>query len=333
MVSIHKSDTYTATFTQRESSTIIVTFDFFDMWKTDFKQPVTRVGGCDDCANLHISSKTNDWYTSKGREQLVEDCLAILSRYSRIICFGFSMGAHAAVLFGSLFRADRIIAVSPRIQLDPEQPPFDERNIDFINKCNFLNGDLRKAADSELETIIVFDPFSVPDASHAKLFKKYFPGWHYLSFPFSGHNSLQPAKDVKKLRPMMRHLVLGDVTLSSLHRMYKSFRRESLYYWYHQLLHNRCRSGIVRAAADFMIDHPGTNNTMFFKLGERLIQAGDYERGLYFLRKAYYFTKNPPQSWATRLAAHEFRYLKLTDKRRKAIFLKRSQIRRARVTT
>ncbi len=331
MVLIHKSDTYTATFTDRESSTVIVTFDFFDMGKSDFKQPVTRVGGCDDSSNLHISSKTNDWYTSEGRAQLVDDCVGILSKYSRIICFGFSMGAHAAVLFGSLFRAHRIVAISPRIQLDPEQPPFDKRNIEFVQKCNFEEGDLRKIADPSLEFIVVYDPFSFPDASHAKLFKEHFPGWHYLPFPFSGHNSLQPAKDVKKLRPMMRHLVLGDVPLSTLHKMYKSFRRESVYYWYHQLLHQRCRSGIARAAAAFMIDHPGTNNAMLFKLGERLMQAGEYESGLYFLRKAYYFSKSPPQSWTARLAAHEIRFVKLTDKRRHAVLLKRRRSRNVNV--
>lgn len=325
MLPIHTSDTYIATFTERESETITITFDFFDARKVDFRAPITRVGGCDENSHIHISSKTNDWYTSNGRKDLVVACQQILCRYSRVICFGFSMGAHAAILFGTLFKANRVVAVSPRIQLDPEQEPHDVRNVDFIRKCNFAEGDLRQIADQNIETVIVFDPFSAPDAAHVKIFESHFPVWNYLAFPFSGHNSLQPAKDAKKLRPLMRSLVLGGTSLPFVHKMYKSVRRYSVYYWYNQLLHSRCRTSVVRAAAKFMINHPDTNNPMFFKLGERLIQTGDFETGLPLLRKAYYLTRKPSKNWQPRLIAFEIQYIKLMERRSKVLQVKRNR--------
>jgi len=319
MEQIHKCSNFVAHYTERPSDKVMITFDHFDEGKSKFARPSQNLYGFDRYSHLHIGSRTNDWYTSAGREALVASCRNVLSKYDSSICFGTSMGAHAALLFGSIFRSAHVVAISPRIQLDPDQHPFDSRNLSFVKKTNFLNGDLRLLADSELNAVIVYDPFSTFDAAHVKMFQEQFPAWRYLALPFGGHPALAGAKSTNTIPILARHLAEGRTPLSEVQKIYKSVRAQSPYYWHHHLSHPLYRSNVVKSAAKVMEAHPDTTKNMLFLLGEKLIKAGDYKNGLPLLRRAYYLTKTPPPWWYKRLAFREVQFIKRCEISRQKI--------------
>ncbi len=310
MEQIHKCRNYVAHYTERPSEKILITFDHFDEGKSNFARPSRNLYGFDKHSHLHIGSRPNDWYTSIGREELIASCRDVVSKFESSICFGTSMGGHAALLFGSIFKSAHVVAVSPRIQLDPDQLPFDSRNLSFVKKTDFLKGDLRLHADPEIKAVIVYDPFSRFDAAHVKMFREKFPEWRYLALPFGGHPALAGAKSTKTIPTLARHLAEGQISLSEIQKIYKSVRVQSPYYWHHHLSHPRYRANVVKIAAKVMESHPDTTKNMLFLLGEKLVKAGDYENGLPLLRKAYYLTKTPPPWWYKRLAFREVQYIR-----------------------
>lgn len=70
-------------------------------------------------------ARRNDWYLGgiatlgtdipTTGEKLREVC----ERYRRVICVGNSMGGYAALVFGAIIDADRVIAFSPQTRIDP----------------------------------------------------------------------------------------------------------------------------------------------------------------------------------------------------------------------
>lgn len=76
------------------------------------------------CDNYYFLAKTNDWYFD-GIKGLGEDfdasvtALAVLTKkYKHITCVGNSMGGYAAIAFGLLIGAHRIVAFSPQTRFD-----------------------------------------------------------------------------------------------------------------------------------------------------------------------------------------------------------------------
>jgi hypothetical protein len=313
---IHKCENFLAHYIDRSSEKVLITFDHFDEGKTNFARPSKNLYGFDKYSHLHVGSRVNDWYTSPGREELIASCLPVIDKYASTICFGTSMGGHAAILFGSIFKSSHVVAVSPRIQLDPDRLPFDSRNLSFIKKADYLRGDLMLQADSEINAVIVYDPFSKFDAAHVKMFKEHYPQWSYLALPFGGHPALAGAKSTKTIPLLAQKLAEGQASLSEIQKLYKSVRRQSPYYWHHHLSHPRHRPTAVKTAATVMEKHSDATKNMLFLLGDKLVKAGELESGLRLMRRAYYLTKTPPPWWQKRLTIREVQLIRHSEKSR-----------------
>lgn len=74
----------------------------------------------------YLLANENDWYLSgvrglsDGLVHSAQDIRAIAEKYSKVIFVGNSMGGYAALHFGALCGADRVIAFAPQVRIDGE---------------------------------------------------------------------------------------------------------------------------------------------------------------------------------------------------------------------
>jgi hypothetical protein len=80
----------------------------------------------DDFATILVRDPDNNWYHGPvasgqwGPDALRDILIRAAARYKNVVCIGSSMGGYAAVLFGKLIGADRVLAFSPQIIIDPD---------------------------------------------------------------------------------------------------------------------------------------------------------------------------------------------------------------------
>ena len=79
------------------------------------------------CHKLFLKDSRQHWYHGglTGFSHTLDETLARIRELmtewgaTRVMCLGSSMGGFGALMFGSLLRAERVIAISPQVNLDP----------------------------------------------------------------------------------------------------------------------------------------------------------------------------------------------------------------------
>jgi hypothetical protein len=76
---------------------------------------------------IHVTSRENDWYHYPEMAEAMA-CIQSMTRgYTRVVTYGSSMGAYAAIRFGGLVGAHAILALSPQFSIDPVVVPWEQR--------------------------------------------------------------------------------------------------------------------------------------------------------------------------------------------------------------
>lgn len=269
---------YRAHYTDRGTSKLIVTFDHFVWHKNNFTDPSDSVYGLKKWSHLHIGSRQNDWYTSIGLEDIQQKCLNITKRHSEVIHYGSSMAAYAALLFGSFFQANKIIAISPRFELDPTKPPFDTRALKYTQKLDLSkHRSIADVASNNLNTFIIFDPFMPEDSAHARQYQKSFPKWNYIPMPFGGHPAYHGLKHTGQIVPLVETLLAGDASPNNIRSVYRNHKRKSPNYWFNLGMRTN-NIEVAREAHKFVDNHQysqdGWGDTLKKKLKSTIVTTG-----------------------------------------------------------
>ncbi len=136
----------------------VVTFDSFTDVRTldrpGFGEAFLAASGLDA---VHVLSRENDWYHYPEMAEAMACVAAVTRCYGRVVAYGSSMGAYAAIRFAELAGATAILALSPQYSIDPSVVPW-ERRWRQIGK--HFNGRWERALPfpSVEQAIIVHDP-------------------------------------------------------------------------------------------------------------------------------------------------------------------------------
>jgi len=76
---------------------------------------------------IHILSRENDWYQYPELPSAARTVAELVKRYDRVVAYGSSMGAYAAIRFGGLAGASVALAISPQFSIDPRVARFERR--------------------------------------------------------------------------------------------------------------------------------------------------------------------------------------------------------------
>ncbi len=106
----------------------VVTFDSYTDTRTleraGFGQEFFQRRGIDA---IHVISRNNDWYQHAELREALDTVRATARQYGRVVAYGSSMGAYAALRFGGWAGADCAVALSPQYSIDPKLVPFERR--------------------------------------------------------------------------------------------------------------------------------------------------------------------------------------------------------------
>jgi pimeloyl-ACP methyl ester carboxylesterase len=171
----------------------------------------------------HVTAGRNHWYQVDDMEPVLELLRVLAGGHDRVVTYGSSMGAHAALLFANRLGA-RAIAFSPLYSVDPAVAPFERRYAADVDALRFRYGpaELAKARGD-----VIYDPLSA-DARHAALLRGV-GDFRFLPLPFSGHPTTTYLAETGHLSRLARQLIEGraPVVLAQA----RAARRGSARYW------------------------------------------------------------------------------------------------------
>jgi tetratricopeptide (TPR) repeat protein len=173
---------------------------------------------------VHVINRDNQWYQYAELPVALAAVAEIGRGYQRVVAYGSSMGAYAAIRFGGAAGAQEALALSPQFSIDPKVVPFEHRWLADAAAIDFTLE--RKWRHPFIATAyIAYDPRD-HDRHHTALFAAQ---THVvpISLPNSGHPCTGFIHDLHLLQPAVLELARGPLDASALRRKLREARRQS----------------------------------------------------------------------------------------------------------
>lgn len=140
---------------------------------------------------LGLTDYRAGWFPEGDMAQILPVLEAVLAGYRRVVLYGFSMGAYAALKHSARLRADVTLAFSPQFSIEPGQVgQFDHRRSRLFYRPDLHDGMHIAAGDLDGQALLFLDPLFREDASHAALIGEAGPV-SLVPTPFSRHDSIR----------------------------------------------------------------------------------------------------------------------------------------------
>ena len=133
----------------------------FDPWHAE--ATLDRPGFAQDflakhgIAATHVLTRDNDWYQYPELGEALAAVRAATAGSERVMTYGISMGAYAAIRFADAVGAQSSLAISPQYSIDPAKVPFEDRWGQIRRRLTFLD-----AVDGPVACghapILIYDP-------------------------------------------------------------------------------------------------------------------------------------------------------------------------------
>ncbi len=197
--------------------------------------------------HLHLQARWNDWYVNAETEALEAVLSDFAQGFSHACAMGFSMGGYAVFRFAGALRLRQAIAVSPQYSIAPEHVAFDRRYRDCADGFDAALGDLT-SRDTDLQGMILADPFRPLDIRNAELIRAVFPGVQIARLAAGGHPATGVLGEAGRFPKLQAQLTKRRVPLRRVVMLHRNSRRGSAKYWRHLAAQAR-KSGRAGLAA------------------------------------------------------------------------------------
>lgn len=225
------------------SSTVVLTFDPLQyLWpQPPFGLDFLRAQCVDVIA---VQRKDENFYQALSRERFHHAVAPRLAPYTRVVAYGSSLGAYAALYFGRDLDCE-VISASPRVSV---HPVFGSRH--WQDQMGFTHERFGTACTPRCRATILYDPREPTDRRYIEgEVLPQFSSARLLRVPFAGHPSTQFLGDIGFIAPFVRAVVAGSEP-PDLDRRRR--RRDSATYY--QVLSELCASRGRLAAANTLIE-------------------------------------------------------------------------------
>uniref|UniRef100_UPI00135BD838 hypothetical protein n=1 Tax=Roseomonas sp. 18066 TaxID=2681412 RepID=UPI00135BD838 len=173
------------------------------------RQPARDIWGAAYLARFGVSvlgltDYSAGWFPQGDMAELLPRLQPVLDRHRRIILYGFSMGAYAALKYSARLRADVVLAFSPQASVHPDDVgDFDFRRSRDCYRPELHAGMRIAPGDIAGQALLFHDPRFEEDARHAALIEAAGPVQRVLT-PLVNHDSIGFAVDTGWVRPMLQ---------------------------------------------------------------------------------------------------------------------------------
>jgi hypothetical protein len=179
---------------------------------------------------VSVRKKSEHFYQPLSRQAFEAALAPLLPRYARVVCYGSSLGAYAALYFARDLPWT-VIASSPRVSV---HPVFGAKM--WQQRCGYLHERFRSDIPARCDAIIFYDPRDAIDCRYLEdEVLPQFARAQVVRVPFAGHPANQFLGDIGFIAPYVRAVVAGTETPVLQRRALRS--RSAMY---HQVLALTC---------------------------------------------------------------------------------------------
>lgn len=207
----------------------VVTFDNYDIGhgfdRLGFGEAFFEAAGI---SAIHVMGVREDWYQYAEMPEAMAAVREAVAGAERVMTYGSSMGAYAAIRFADAAGADTVLAFSPQYSIDPAKTPFEKRWSQDSARIAWrpeIDGPIRCAA----RPIVIYDP-CLGDGRHADMIAADTP-IHPIRLPHAGHPTTSLVAEMAMLSGLVLEVLAGTADLEAFARDARQGRRRSSTYF------------------------------------------------------------------------------------------------------
>jgi tetratricopeptide (TPR) repeat protein len=234
---------------------------------------------------VHVMGVREDWYQYAEMPEAMAAVREALSGAERVITYGSSMGAYAAIRFADAAGAHAALALSPQYSIDPAKAPFERRWSQDSDRIQWL-AEIDGPIQSRIRPLIIYDP-ATEDSRHLALIEGDI-AVSKVKLRNSGHPTTTVMADSGVLSALLVEMLAGEVDPRELAARLRRERRKSSTYlatvaerqptW-------RSRTALALARQAYRINP--ANLVAITALAAVLLKAGEQDEPLGLLKRAY----------------------------------------------
>ena len=244
--------------------------------------------------------RREDWYQYAEMPEAMAAVRGVVSGARRVLNYGVSMGAYAAIRFADAVGATGVLALSPQYSVDPAKAPFEERWREDGRRIVW-RPEIDGPIGSAVTPIVVFDTRS-HDARHVEMIRNDIE-IREIGVPNLGHPSTTVLAELGLLGPLVFESLDGTVDALAYARAIRARRFESSVYVSHlaeEQPRHRIRTAVALARRGLALSP--VSPISLATLGHVLTLAGEYDEAIGHLRVADSQTAGGNPHIANRLA-------------------------------
>lgn len=177
---------------------------------------------------IYVFARTNEWWQTPSILKAIQvlEAYGIREKYRHICTYGLSMGGYGALMFSSLLKADRVVAIAPQYSIDSQVVPFETRWQDDRSRVQFMYDDMAQGLIKEGQVVIFYDKFFEFDHLHVEMIEQHRPVDKFL-VNFSTHTVARSLNDMGVLSRVMERVLTNRMSRSEFIEVIRRARRKS----------------------------------------------------------------------------------------------------------
>ncbi|ONG54420.1 hypothetical protein BKE38_10245 [Pseudoroseomonas deserti] len=180
---------------------------------------------------LGLADAGAGWYPQGDMAALLPKLRPILAAHDRVVLYGFSMGAYAALKYSGALGADVVLAFAPQASVEPGLVGgFDARRPACFYQPRLHDGMAVTASDIGGLALAFHDPALPDDAGHAALLAAT-GRVAAVATPFTGHEPVRFAKSTGLVERLLQAALDGTLTAGAARRWRRQDRARCPHYW------------------------------------------------------------------------------------------------------
>jgi pimeloyl-ACP methyl ester carboxylesterase len=196
---------------------------------------------------VYVIPTWNHWYQREYIHEAMEILKLLCKNFKKVVLYGVSMGAYAALKYANYLPASDVISISPQAVIMGPQSEFDNRFAQFWNKIEHKSDSWLLEKNQPYNTTVFYDKHHDLDNQHAEIISRNIRHAKMVGLPFSGHEVFAVLNEAGILSDFVFTLLNKSFDGPELLKLYRKNRHKSGVTWMYAAL-NSAKRGRARAA-------------------------------------------------------------------------------------
>jgi hypothetical protein len=203
---------------------------------------------------VFVNCASNEWYQYQDLPLALSKIRTFASTWRRVVTYGSSMGAYAALRFAAAIGAQASISIGPQYSPRPTVIAGEHRFCTDIAVTGFLHEESYQA-NSCVANYVIYDPLLKLDSRHVVEYQKT-ATLILIAIPCGGHTPTILLVQCGMLSDFILQLVAGTFSVQRFRRQFRLARRSSPEYWKElgERLHEHGRPEAARRVSQISAD-------------------------------------------------------------------------------